>query len=122
MKKYEAEELFEEGELEEEFVEEPDIEMEGELPPEIDLQELKVALPQKPMPQPPPPEPAALTPPPTPRRVAPAPKPIMEEPKPEVEPALSDAAAVQKAMSTIIAKLSSMEGLLARIEKHLRKP
>lgn len=128
----EAEELFEEGELEEEFVEEPDIEMEGELQPEMDLRELEIPAPQKPAAQPPPPEPAAPpavhTPPPTPptpptpRRPAPAPKPPAEELKPDAEPAPVDAAAVQKALNTMIAKLSSMEGLLARIEKHLRKP
>jgi hypothetical protein len=121
----EAEELFEEGELEEEFVEEPDIEMEGELQPETDLKELKVALPLKPAPQPPPPEPAApapTPPPPMPRRAAAPPKPLVDKPTREADPATSDAAVVQKALNTIIAKLSSMEGLLARIEKNLRKP
>ncbi len=112
----EAEELFEEGELEEEFVEEPDIEMEVPLQPETALKELEVVLPQKPTPPPPPPEPAV------PRPPAPAPKPLVVEPAAEAEPTAPDGGTTQEALRTIIAKLSSMERLLARIEKNLRKP
>jgi len=116
-----AEELFEEGELEEEFLEEPDIEMEGALQPEADMKEIegpvaaKVAL-----------EPPVIehpSPPPAPQREVRTAVPVVEIPKPPmVEPVAADAETVQKALSTIIAKLASMEGLLARIEKNLRKP
>ena len=112
-----AAELFEEGELEEEFLEEPDIEVDRALQPESDMKGLEVSLP----PQGPVESPVFA---PTPQREVRAPAPAMEKPipPPGVEPVLTDAEAVQKALSTIIAKLSSMEGLLARIEKNLRKP
>jgi hypothetical protein len=114
----EAEDLFEEGELEEEFVEEPDIEMEGELRPDMDMKELEVALPEKPAPPPPQTEKKATA---LPVRVAPVAESGAPEPKPEAEPS-PDVAAVQNALNAILSKLSSMEGLLARIEKNLRKP
>lgn len=111
-----AEELFEEGELEEEFLEEPDIEVEGALQPEADMKALEAVLPPKP------PVPARVveTQPPA---APPAPAAPVEKPAPvEAETAASDPESVQKALNTIITKLSSMEVLLARIEKHLRKP
>lgn len=113
-----AEELFEEGELEEEFLEEPDIEVEGALQSESEMKELDAVVPPKVAA-----EHAATPPPPAPQPEVRAPAASTEPPKPPaVEPPVSDAEAVRKALNTIIAKLSSMEGLLARIEKNLRKP
>lgn len=116
-----AEELFEEGELEEEFLEEPDIEVEGALQSESDMKELDAVVPPKPPVEQPRVAEHAPTPAPPPEVRAAAASSEMPKP-PAAEPAVSDAEAVRKALSTIIAKLSSMEGLLARIEKNLRKP